>query len=82
MSYEFCAHTAEKECLIEICNEPLLSQNCYISHCGYCTKFVLSLPYKLIKVNNICLKISFDPTYIMCYDVQYHPTARQLLHDL
>jgi len=32
-------------------------------------KFVLSLPYKLIKVNNICLKISFDPSYIMCYNV-------------
>jgi len=38
MSYEFCAQIAGKECLIEIFTEPLLSQNCYISHCGYCTK--------------------------------------------
>ena len=68
VSYEFSAQTAEKECIIQICNEPLLSQNYYISH-FVVQKFVLSLPYKLIKVNNIYLKISFDPSYIICYDV-------------
>lgn len=45
MSNEFCAQTAEKERIIEIYNEPLLIQNCYVSHCGYCTKvcFVITI---------------------------------------